>query len=203
MKHISSIACVPLSYLYAYMSLSLRWNIYLDIAREHPPTMVSASVTTSMDSQEALPWAAIKGADCLTTVVCLFPKRAHYSCYTCIPSFSSTVSLHVNSPSLLHLNRAPNQHDRPWGHQKLTVSRALSAGQTRNLVNTAVAPAAALGSRTAETLVTQILIIHGLKACRLAEVYCWEGEFSTASGVWAMALILSLQIIKRLWSSIY
>ena len=47
---------------------------------------------------------------------------------------------------------------------------AQSAVLSRNLVDVAVALAAVLGSRTAEMLVTQRLIIHGPRASRLAKV---------------------------------
>ena len=46
----------------------------------------------------------------------------------------------------------------------------------RNPVNVAVALAVGLGLRTAGMTATQLLITHGSRACRLAEVGCGEAN---------------------------
>ena len=52
-----------------------------------------------------------------------------------------------------------------------------SVGLPIRTANTVVALAAVPGSRSVDMLVTQILLIHGLRALRLAKVGCAETDF--------------------------
>ena len=73
--------------------------------------------------------------------------------------------------TLTFTRKEPRKEPQRQVHsQQVPVTNVFSAAWSRNLANTAVVLAAALGSRIAEMSVTRSLVIHGLRAFKLAKV---------------------------------
>ena len=121
-----------------------------------------AGVSGNTDSAESLEWAQIKGRDSLM--------------FRCVERGDCAVVVSLTlAPK--QCDQAPRRLRLVCRRQKPSVPHAPSAAPPRNLSNSAVALAVALGSRTVEMAATHSSIIPGPRAFRLAQVGCGHTAF--------------------------